>query len=88
MSQHACSNWGMPTADTQPSLITVDEFARVLGVTRARAYELARSGLVPGVVRVGRQIRINPRKLVEFIEAGGRGLESGNCRTPKHINRP
>ena len=43
---------------------------RVLGVTRARLYQLIRDGIVPAV-RLGRSIRIEENALRQFIARGG-----------------
>jgi excisionase family DNA binding protein len=51
-------------------LITIDEAAVILRVKKARAYELARQGVLP-VVRLGRQVRVDPRRLHAFLHAGG-----------------
>ena len=47
-----------------------------LGVSYARAAELARQELIP-VVRLGRQVRVNPVALEEFISSGGKSLPGG-----------
>jgi len=47
-----------------------------LGVSYARAAELVRQDLLP-VVRLGRQIRVNPAALEAFISAGGKSLPGG-----------
>jgi excisionase family DNA binding protein len=59
-------------ADLQHSrrLITMDEVADWLSVSKQRAYELARQEVIP-VVRLGRQIRVNPERLEQWIQAGG-----------------
>jgi hypothetical protein len=55
--------------------ITVDEFGKARGFNRSRAYEVVARLLPPGVVvKYGRQIRINTRRLAEFEAQGGRGL--------------
>jgi len=55
-------------------LLTVSQIAEILGVSRPRAYELLRLNLVPGKVRIGRQIRIDPQRLARWIEDGGQAL--------------
>ncbi len=50
---------------------TVDDLAARLGVRRGRAYDLVREGRVPGVVRIGRQIRIDLDAVDDWIRAGG-----------------
>lgn len=55
-------------------LLTVKEVAEVLRVPVPRAYGLARDGIIP-TVKIGRQIRIDPEQLGEFISNGGRALD-------------
>jgi excisionase family DNA binding protein len=57
-------------------LLTVPEVADYLQVTNARVYELLRQGALP-VVRLGRQVRINPSVLQKLVEAGGITLPGG-----------
>ena len=56
-------------------LMTVREAARVLSVSRPRAYDLIRKGIIPmGVaVRLGRQLRVDAAALTEWIRGGGGG---------------
>ncbi|MGG0848819.1 helix-turn-helix domain-containing protein [Peribacillus simplex] len=57
-------------------LLTVPEVAVILNVSEERAYSLARSRLLP-IVKLGRQVRVDERKLNEWIEQGGAGLQGG-----------
>lgn len=52
-------------------LLTAHETAHVLGVRLHRAYELIRENQLPGVVRLGRQVRVDRNALEEFIANGG-----------------
>lgn len=52
---------------TERSVITVDELASVLEVGRSAAYEAVDRGQVPGVIRVGRRIRISVPALVAWL---------------------
>jgi excisionase family DNA binding protein len=61
-----------------PVLLTIREVASLMSVPLQRAYELARTGTIPGVVRIGRQIRVNPAELQRFIDAGGAPLKEPN----------
>jgi excisionase family DNA binding protein len=61
-------------------LLTLEQLAEVLGVSYARAAELARRNMIP-TVRLGRQIRIDPGRFEEFIASGGRALPGGWKRT-------
>lgn len=51
-------------------LLTMDEVAEALNVSRARGYELVRRGMIPAV-RIGRQVRVHPEQLERWVESGG-----------------
>jgi excisionase family DNA binding protein len=51
-------------------LLTAGEVSRMLQVTRARVYELARLGLIP-CVHIGRQVRFEETALREWVSRGG-----------------
>ncbi len=55
-------------------LMTADEVAEVLRVSRLRVYELARIGAIP-TVRMGRQIRFAPGALNQWMAQGGTSLD-------------
>ena len=57
-------------------MLTVDEVAAELRVTRGAVYALIRGGVLPAV-RVGRRIRVARQVLANFIEAGGCGWAGG-----------
>jgi len=61
---------------TPNALLTIDDVAARLSATRARAYELVRRGTLPGV-RIGRQVRVHPQALEEWLRAGGKALPGG-----------
>jgi hypothetical protein len=53
-------------------LVRASEIRKLLDLdSDARVYDLARRALLPGVVRIGRQVRFNLAKVVTFIDAGG-----------------
>ncbi len=52
------------------ALLSAGEVGSVLGLSRPRIYELARLGILPGVVRLGRSIRFT-RKGLDLLLAGG-----------------
>jgi putative molybdopterin biosynthesis protein len=60
-------------------LLTAKETAAILKVTLPRVYELAREGLIPSV-RMGRQIRFDETKLLNWIEQGGSVLQKAEAR--------
>lgn len=55
-------------------LLTVEEVSKRLSVPKSRAYELVRRDLLP-VVRIGRQVRIDPEELEAWIRRGGIDLK-------------
>ena len=57
-------------------LLTMDEVAPILNVTVARAYDLARTGVLP-IVKLGRQIRVDEARLIDWINGGGSALPGG-----------
>jgi excisionase family DNA binding protein len=54
------------------------EAAESLGVSRSRIYELIQSGELPGIVRLGRSVRVSSEALRVWVrkQAGG---ESGSA---------
>ena len=58
-------------------LVTVAEAAAILNVKRWRVYELCRRDAIPGIVRIGRQVRIAREGLLQLIEEGGFRLAGG-----------
>ncbi|EGD51730.1 DNA binding domain protein, excisionase family [Thermoanaerobacter ethanolicus JW 200] len=57
-------------------LLKLSDVAEILDIKIDRIYALARQGIIP-VVRIGRQLRVDPEKLQEWIEQGGQGFEGG-----------
>lgn len=57
-------------------LLRLPEVARILDLKEDRVYALAREGILP-VVRIGRQLRVDPDKLQAWIDAGGQGYAGG-----------
>jgi hypothetical protein len=57
-------------------LLTLQDVRRVFPISYARASAAAREGILP-VVRLGRQIFVDPDRLEEFIATGGKALPGG-----------
>lgn len=51
-----------------PYLLTVDEVATVLRITRKAAYSRIERGLLPGVVRNSRRVLLLRDALLEWVE--------------------
>jgi hypothetical protein len=60
-------------------LESVSSSSKRIGIPIGRFYTLVREGILPPgvVVRLGRQIRIHPGRLDQFIEHGGQALPGG-----------
>lgn len=52
----------------EPELLHVEEAARLLRIGRTRAYEMTQSGEMPGLVRIGRSVRVSRRRLLAWID--------------------
>lgn len=57
-------------------LLRIPEVAKTLSISPHRAYDLARSGVLP-VVRLGRQLRVDSGALAEWVARGGKALPGG-----------
>lgn len=53
----------MKVDDLTAETCSVEQAAQVLGIGRTLAYQLARQGELPGVLRLGRQLRVSVRAL-------------------------
>jgi excisionase family DNA binding protein len=67
-------------AERCPDLVTVAEVAESWRVPPARIYQLIRDGDLPGVVRLGRLVRLDAARLREWAAAGGRSLVGSRIR--------
>ena len=47
--------------------VSVEEAARLCGVSRSYGYELARAGTLPGVLRIGKRFRVSKSTLLRYI---------------------
>jgi excisionase family DNA binding protein len=65
-----------------PKLLTLQEAADLLRIRYWRAAELARRGVLPAI-RLGRQTRIDPVRLREFLDRGGQALPGGWRKQPR-----
>ncbi len=54
--------------DTEHEYLKVPEVAEILRIARGRAYELVACGTIPGVVKIGRSIRVNREELNRWLE--------------------
>lgn len=61
---------------------TMQDVADTLAIPVASAYDLARADRLPGLVRVGRLVRVDLDALDRWIEAGGQSLPGGWRQEP------
>ncbi|HUW15906.1 MAG TPA: helix-turn-helix domain-containing protein [Actinomycetes bacterium] len=57
--------------ESPPILVSVEEAARLLGLSRGKAYELASRGELP-VVRFGRSVRVHRDRLEAWVNEQAR----------------
>ena len=62
---------GDGAATTLPQALTVEEAAGLLRVNRKTLYDAVRDGRVPGVIRMGRSIRIGRDALLGWLRGNG-----------------
>ena len=60
----------------EPLTITVEEAAKLLGVSRGLAYEGARTGAIPAV-RIGRRLLVPRARLLELVGASANDFSNG-----------
>ncbi|MBA3779737.1 MAG: helix-turn-helix domain-containing protein [Chloroflexi bacterium] len=65
--------------DEQGQLLKIPEAAARLRISRSRAYEMAQAGELPGLMRVGKLLRVSARRLDEWVDqaSAGRGTPMG-----------
>lgn len=62
----------LPDAASQPTL-TVEEAARILGISRGLAYDATKTGDIP-TIKIGRRLLVPTAALVALVSAG-----AGEC---------
>ncbi|WNZ62675.1 helix-turn-helix domain-containing protein [Myxococcus sp. MxC21-1] len=83
MSHSTCRKASVLAAVARPGVpdfLTVEEAAALLRVNRKTLYESIRLGQVPGVIRIGKAVRIRRAALVECPAGKGRDSALGSQR--------
>jgi excisionase family DNA binding protein len=62
----------MRASNTESATITVEQSARILGIGRNTAYELAKQGKLPGALRLGRRIVVSRKALEKLLAEAGK----------------
>lgn len=60
-------NFSIANTEELPLVLTVAQFAEIMGIGKNTAYDLIRSGAVKSF-RVGRQFRISKAAFLEFLD--------------------
>lgn len=61
----------METTAQGARLLRVDEAATLAGIGRNQFYAAVKAGAIPGVLRIGRSIRISRKKFLEWLDGDG-----------------
>jgi len=68
------------TPETTPRLLLRDrEAAELMSISREKAYLMIRSGEMPGIVRIGRSVRIHRPTLVRWLEERASETQKGSA---------
>ena len=70
------------SSESKRATLTVEEAAKLLGISRGSAYQAARNGQLPGTLRVGRRILVSKAALHSAL-----GLPPGGT-TPTNGDGP
>ena len=65
-AEPAVTNW-----DEMPLVLTLEQVAAVMHVSRTSAYEAHRRGQVPGAFRIGRRLRFSREAIRRAVEGIG-----------------
>ena len=59
-----------PDLATLPDLLTVPELAQLLRISRNAAYSAVSRNEIPGVVRIGRTVRVSKDAVLAWLDTG------------------
>ena len=71
-------------AGLNPELLTVPVICEILDKSESAVRRMMREGLLP-ITRVGGSVRIEARKLLKWIDAGGRGYTRNKAPLSKKV---
>ena len=75
----------LETRQEQPLLIRVEEAATLLGVGRSTIYEKIAADELPGVVRIGRSVRVSREALESWVREQAARPSSGSSHDGSSI---
>jgi len=59
------------SAICEPLTVSCEVAAKMLGIGRSLAYQEARAGRLPGVIRIGTRFVVSRKRLLDFINGEG-----------------
>lgn len=62
----------------EKEFLTVRSLSKLLDMSEQTTYKLAREGVIPGRVKVGKSVRFNKAVIVEWLQNGGANDDSEN----------
>ncbi|MCB5236870.1 helix-turn-helix domain-containing protein [Niallia circulans] len=62
----------------EKEFLTVRSLANLLEMSEQTTYKLARNGVIPGRVKVGKSVRFNKAVVMDFLQKGGANDDSKN----------
>lgn len=62
----------------EKEFLTVRSLSKLLDMSEQTTYKLAREGVIPGRVKVGKSVRFNKAVVVEWLQNGGAKDDSQN----------
>ena len=71
----------------EPLVLTVEETAELLRISRGSAYEAVRTGVIPSI-SIGRRILIPRQLLLDAITQQGQTEREDEWHEYEHMNRP
>ena len=66
------------TTPNMPAVLTVPELAKLLRVSKPTAYSIVARGLVPGVIKLGKVIRLHTPTVVAWMAQGSATLHGSD----------
>lgn len=62
------------TGSDQRLTVSIKEAATMLGISKGLAYQLARAGELPGVIKLGKKRMVCSRSMITKLLAGDNGI--------------
>jgi excisionase family DNA binding protein len=77
----SAASWSTSSVRPDPFVVSIPEAAKLLGISKDLAYDLARRGELPGALRLGRRWRVSLVRLRQALH----GPEHGDAQDARHL---